>query len=67
MINTIRLTERVRCVRKRESIPVHAKTWDEFKAIIERHYAGFHIIYTGIKARINPFSVHRAKLTWMKI
>jgi hypothetical protein len=63
----LRLTERVRCVRRKESIPVYCKTWEEFKALVEKTYAGWHIVYTGIKARINPFSVHRIKLTWVKI
>jgi len=59
--------ERIRCVKKQESIPVYAKSWDEFKSIIERNYSGFGIVFTKLKARVNPFSVHRVKLTWVNI
>ena len=65
--HTICKTERVRCIRKTKSIPVYARTWDEFKDIILKHYQDFSVTFCKMKARINPFSVHRIKLHWIKI
>lgn len=63
----LRPTERVRCVRRNKPTLIYCATWEEFKSIVEKHYSGWSIVFTGIKARVNPFSVHRIKLTWVKI
>ncbi len=63
----IRPTERLRCVPKQPSYFIPAKTWDDFKEIVQKHYSNYDIVFTGIKARIEPFSLFRLKLTWRKI
>jgi hypothetical protein len=63
----IRPTERMRCVKKQPSYPIHATTLEAFKEHVMRLYEGFSIAFIRSKARINPFSPARVKLHWVKI
>jgi mannosyltransferase OCH1-like enzyme len=63
----IRLTERIRCVIKHPNYSIHAKTHAEFKAIVESLYPDFGLVFTKMKARVEPFSLTRIKLTWKPI
>ena len=63
----IRPTERIRCVKKQPSFQVPAQSYEEFKRIVQKQYANYDIVFTGIKARIQPFSQFRMKLTWKQI
>jgi hypothetical protein len=67
MKNMLKLTERVRCVQRTESINVFAKSWEEFKRIICETHEGLAIAFQHGKARVNPFSVYRRKYTFVKI
>ena len=63
----IRNAERVRCVIKQPNYEIPAKTHAEFKAIVENIYPDFGLVFTKMKARVEPFSLTRIKLTWKPI
>jgi hypothetical protein len=57
----------IRCITKRPNHSIYAKTYDEFKAIVENLYPDFGIVFAKMKARVEPFSLTRIKLTWKPI
>ena len=64
--NMIRTARRIRCVKKKPSFILKAPTWEAFKKEVLTQYNNYNVTFTGIKARVMPFSPFRIKITWEK-